>query len=120
MDYINIGSPGYAQVGQSDYNEKLNIEKVVVNLHVEKNYPIPLKLQDICYFKWKAFQHDFGTYHELCLVYDDKYLNTLEDDNEIIDIFWEFANKCECMDFELLEEECIFLVNSNKSIPENV
>lgn len=115
MDYINIGSPGFAQVGQSDYHDRLQVEKAVVKLHIEKNYPIPMDLQDICYFKWKSFPHDFGTYHELCLIYNNKYIDMWEeDDDERAQMFWEFANKCECMDFDLLEEECKQLVESGK------
>lgn len=121
MDYFNIGSPGYAQVGQDDYYDKLKIEKAVVNLHIEKEYPIPEELKDICYFKWKSFPHDFGTYHELCLIYNNRIVDEWEEnDDPRAQQFWDFANKCEDMDFDKLEQECIELASFKEELESDV
>ena len=115
IDFISIGSPGFAQLGQIDYYDKLAVEKAIVKVYLETNYLIPLSLSGICWFKWKSFDHDFGTYHELCLIYNRTVVDNweLDDDNggyEKHDAFWEFANECESMDLEELEQECINLV----------
>lgn len=62
LEMFNIGSTGFAQVGQPDYYEKQQFEYNFLKKHILdkfKNFPSD------SYFKWKSFDHDFGTYHEL-------------------------------------------------------
>ena len=68
-DYIELGptpsGEDCAQVGTQDYHIKSRKE-----LRAYKN-----QLERMCpgsTFTIKAFPHDFGTYHEVCVVFDDE------------------------------------------------
>lgn len=107
MDYLNVGSNGFAQVGDPDYTEKNRIEmRYLLNL-IRERFPIPDRLQGLCYFKVKAFPHEFGTYHEIVLMFSDK-IHDLEDsedeaDQELFDFFWNWFNDVEYFDLETEE-----------------
>jgi hypothetical protein len=71
FDYAVIGSTPVsedcAQVGAEDYGPRAKAEirafqNQLIRLFGEPPFG--------AYFKKKAFSHDFGTYHELCVVYD--------------------------------------------------
>ncbi len=104
MDYLNVGSNGFAQVGDPDYFEKNRVEmRYLLNLIREK-FPIPDRLKGLCYFKVKSFPHEFGTYHEVVLMFS-KRIHDLEDsedenDQELFDFFWNWFNDVECFDLE--------------------
>ena len=93
MDYLIVGSNGFAQVGDPDYFTKAKIELRILLEFLQSNYPVPDEFASKAYYHIKAFNHDFGTYHELVVIYDDDYLSTLEEsdlesDNDLFDKFW--------------------------------
>jgi hypothetical protein len=62
MDYLNVGSNGFAQVGDGLYYEKNRVEMKYLLEMIENKFPIPAELAPHCYFAVKSFPHDFGTY----------------------------------------------------------
>ena len=70
-DYINIGSTPHDEpcigVGDPEYYTKGVAEVQRFARQIEKHYP-PVPGARI---KVKAFDHDFGTYHEACVIYND-------------------------------------------------
>lgn len=105
MDYLVVGSNGFAQVGDLDYFTKAKIELQILYEFLQANYPIPDEFASKAYYYIKAFNHDFGTYHEVVVIFDDHYLSTLEDSelesgNELFDKFWNWFNLVESVDLE--------------------
>ena len=105
MDYLVVGSNGFAQVGDPDYFTKAKIELQILHEFLQANYPIPDEFASKAYYYIKAFNHDFGTYHEVVVIFDDQYLSTLEDselesDNKLFDKFWNWFNLVESVDLE--------------------
>ena len=108
-DYITLGSNGFAQVGRPEYPEKQLSEKAVLMQHMKENFPVSESLQHLCFYQWKSFPHDFGTYHELVLCYDRLFFDHVTDDSDEKELeletqFWDFANRCER---ESLETEAL-------------
>ena len=105
MDYLVVGSNGFAQVSDPDYFTKAKIELRILLDFLQTNYPVPDEFASKAYYYIKAFNHDFGTYHEVVVIFDDLYLSTLEDselesDNELFDKFWDWFNLVELVDLE--------------------
>jgi len=105
MDYLVVGSNGFAQVGDPDYFIKAKIELRILLEFLQANYPVSDEFAPKAYFQIKAFNHDFGTYHEIVVIFDDQYLSTLkeselESDNELFNMFWEWFNSVESVDLE--------------------
>ena len=105
MDYLVVGSNGFAQVGDPDYFAKAKIELRILLEFLQANYSVPDEFTSKAYCTTKAFNHDFGTYHEVVVLFDDQYLSTLEDsesesDNELFDKFWNWFNLVESVDLE--------------------
>ena len=105
MDYLVVGSNGFAQVGDPDYFSKAKIELRIVLEFLQANYPVPDEFASRSYYYIKAFNHDFGTYHELVVIFDDNYLATLEEselesDNDLFGKFWNWFNSVESVDLE--------------------
>lgn len=107
IDYVYIGSNGFAQVGDPLYHDKNAAEKTVIFQILEKTecLHIPDQFKGIASFQWKAQQHDFGTYHDLVIRYNYIYLSELEDSEdpekvELFNLFWNWANAVESFDFE--------------------
>jgi hypothetical protein len=101
MDYLVIGSNGFAQVGSQDFHEKNKIEMKVLGEHLRNNHPIPEEFWHICAYRVKWFNHDFGRYSEIVLVYDDYILDQWEEDNpDKFDRFWNWVNGVEGVDLE--------------------
>lgn len=71
-DYMSIGpSPceeDCAQLGSEGYYERMKEETKRYKEQLERRFP---NLPEGVRFVVKAFEHDFGTYHEVCVVYDD-------------------------------------------------
>lgn len=72
-DYLSLGSTpveeNCAQVGSPDYYEKVREEgKRYIELLKKKFGEPPAG----AFFKLKGFPHDFGTYHEVCIIFDDE------------------------------------------------
>ena len=109
-DYIVLGSIGYAQVGQDDYFKKEKVESAVLVDLITNNsiFKIPDEFLSDCFLRLKKFQHDFGSYKELCLIYNQDFFDDLEDDEELNEKFWNWVNEMECFDFESEEmiEKC--------------
>jgi len=104
MDYLVIGSNGFAQVGSPEYLMKNQIEMRVLFEHLTNNFPIPDELSNICKYKVKWFQHDFGSYSEIVLVYNDSILEDWKDEElSIFDRFWDWFNTVESVDLESKE-----------------
>ena len=108
MDYLVLGSNGFAQVGDPDYSAKNKIELRILLDFFKENYPIPEPFINMAYFLQKAFPHDFGTYHEIVLIYDDRKLSgwessELESENDLFDQFWDWFNSAEAADMESVE-----------------
>jgi hypothetical protein len=105
MDYLVVGSNGFAQVGDPDYFAKAKIELRILLDFLQTNYSVPEEFASNTYYYIKAFNHDFGTYNEVVVIFDDHYLSTLEDsesesDNELFDKFWNWFNLVESVDLE--------------------
>ena len=105
MDYLVVGSNGFAQVGDLDYFTKAKIELRILLEFLQAYYPVPDEFASKAYYYIKAFNHDFGTYHEVVVIFDDLYLSTLEDselesENELFDKFWNWFNSVESVDLE--------------------
>jgi len=108
MDYLVLGSNGFAQVGDPDYFAKNKIELHILMDFFKENYPIPELFINMAYYSAKAFPHDFGTYHEIVLIYDDRKLSGWESseldlENELFDKFWDWFNTAEAADMESVE-----------------
>lgn len=73
---------------------------------IRSKFPLPADLTGTyCNFMIKAFPYDFGTYHEIILVYDDSKIEeweTSEDEvlNDLHDSFWNWFNIVESFDLE--------------------
>ena len=101
MDYLVIGSNGFAQVGDPEYFKKNKIEMKVLMDYLENNYPIPEEFWHLCDYRVKWFSHDFGRYSEIVLIYDDYILNQYEEDNpEKFKRFWDWFNMIESVNLE--------------------
>lgn len=105
MDYLVVGSNGFAQVGDPDYFAKAKIELRILLEFLHANYPVPNEFASKACFSIKVFNHDFGTYHEVVALFDDQYLTTLEEsehesNNELFDKFWNWFNTVESVDLE--------------------
>lgn len=105
MDYLVLGSNGFAQIGDSSFYKKLKIEMRVLLDYFHSSFPIPQKFKTIAYYSVKTFQHDFGDYQEIVLWYDRSYFDSLEDseiesDIEIFDLFWTWFRVIESVDLE--------------------
>jgi len=108
MDYLVLGSNGFAQVGDPDYFAKNKIELRIILDFLKENYPIPELFISLAYYSIKAFPHDFGTYYEIVLIYDDCKLSgwessELESEIELFDQFWDWFNSAEESDLESVE-----------------
>ena len=105
MDYLVVGSNGFAQVGDPDYFTKVKIELRILLEFLQTNYPVPDEFTSKANYYIKAFNHDFGTYHEVVVIFDDQYLSILMDselepDTALFDKFWNWFNSVESVDLE--------------------
>jgi hypothetical protein len=71
MDWLCVGSNGFAQVGSENYFAKNKVEMKYLLELIRDKFPIPEELKTLCRFAAKSFQHDFGTYHEIVVHFDD-------------------------------------------------
>jgi hypothetical protein len=101
MDYLYIGSNGFAQVGNSEFFEKNEIEMKFLLEYLQINHTIPEEFTTICWYKEKWFRHDFGDYSEIVLIYKDRILEEWEEsDPDKFDRFWEWFNEIESVNLE--------------------
>lgn len=111
-DYHNLGSNGFAQLGEPDYDEKIEVELDVLQKHLERTNPVPEELTNIAHYGTKSFEHDFGTYQELVIFYNSDTVSEWEDlymdsdDSEgdeygdKFDHFWDWVSQAESVDLE--------------------
>lgn len=101
MDYLYIGSNGYAQVGEPDFHMKNKAEMAVLLDYLKTNFPIPSEFAGNCFYKIKWFQHDFGSYSEIVLMYDDQLVEQWEiSDPERSERFWKWFIQVESANLE--------------------
>ena len=108
MDYLVLGSNGFAQMGDSAFYEKLKIEMRVLLDYFHHNFPIPQKFKTMAYYSVKTFHHDFGDYQEIVLWYDREYLDSLEgseieSETQVFEVFWSWFRVIESADLETKE-----------------
>ena len=115
MNYLNIGSIGFAQLGSPDYYEKRQIENQVLQEAIQApEWAVPEEFKDNAYIGIKSFRYDdLGSYDEVVLYYtraiEDLEWNGLDDDKH--ERFWEWANTIESIDLETEENltKCKYL-----------
>ncbi len=101
MDYLCIGSNGFAQVGRPDFYEKNKVEMRVLLEFLRNNYPIPEEFWYMCEYRVKWFTHDFGSYSEIVLMYDDYIINQWDENTpDKFNRFWNWFNMIEGVDLE--------------------
>ena len=101
MDYLCIGSNGFAQVGRPDFYEKNKVEMRVLLEFLRNNYPIPEEFWYMCEYRVKWFTHDFGSYSEVVLMYDDYIINQWDENTpDKFNRFWNWFNMIEGVDLE--------------------
>jgi len=105
MDYLVLGSNGFAQMGDSAFYKKLKIEMRVLLDYFHSSFPIPQKFKSLAYYSVKTFHHDFGDYQEIVLWYDRSNLDSLEEseiesENEVHEVFWSWFRVIESADLE--------------------
>lgn len=105
MDYLVLGSNGFAQMGDSAFYKKLKIEMRVLLDYFHSSFPIPQKFKSMAYYSVKTFPHDFGDYQEIVLWYDRDYIDSLEEseiesENEVHEVFWSWFRVIESADLE--------------------
>jgi hypothetical protein len=70
-DYLVIGSTPHgedcAQLGSDDYMQRMRRETAAFIGQIKRVYGEP---PEGCKLVVKGFPHDFGTYHEVCAVYE--------------------------------------------------
>ncbi len=96
MDYLNIGSNGFAQVGSQDFFKKNKVEMRVLIDYMNTFHLIPEEFAKMCFYTIKWFTHDFGRYSEIVLMYDDRILSLWDkNDPEKFNRFWNWFNEIE-------------------------
>lgn len=101
MDYPCIGSNGFAQVGEPDSRMKNKAEMAVLVEYLEAHYSIPDEFSGMCFYRVKWFNHDFGMYSEVVLLYNDRILESWgNNDPEKLDRFWRLLYQVESVDLE--------------------
>jgi hypothetical protein len=72
-DYLTLGptpcDEECAQVGTADYAEKSRIESSAYIAQLRRQFGEPPGLS---FFKVKRFPHEFGSYHEVVIAFDDE------------------------------------------------
>ncbi len=101
MDYLYIGSNGFAQVGNPEFYQKNEVEMKYLMEYLLTNHPIPEEFSTMCWYKEKWFRHDFGDYSEMVLIYKDRILEEWEEsDPDKFDRFWDWFNEIESVNLE--------------------
>ena len=105
MDYLVLGSNGFAQMGDSAFYKKMKVEMRVLLDYFHSSFPIPQKFKSLAYYSVKTFHHDFGDYQEIVLWYDRSNLDSLEEseiesENEVHEVFWSWFRVIESADLE--------------------
>ena len=101
MDYLYIGSNGFAQVGNPEFYQKNEIEMKYLMEYLLTNHPIPEEFTTMWWYKEKWFRHYFGDYSEIVLIYKDRILEDWEESEpDKLDRFWNWFNDIESVNLE--------------------
>lgn len=105
MDYLILGSNGFAQMGDSVFDDKLQAEMKVLLHFMRERFPVPCMFRSLAYYSVKTFHHDFGDYKEVVLWYDRDYIDELEEsedesEQDKADLFWSWFRVLEAVDLE--------------------
>jgi len=127
MDWLCVGANGFAQLGSENYFAKNKVEMKYLLELIRDKFPIPEELKLLCRFAVKSFQHDFGTYQEIVVHFDDDAIGDGYDENgegsfmtedeyqaflatgavlpeskeaPLHDLFWKWFNEVEAFDIE--------------------
>jgi len=81
MEYITIGSIGFAQICTPDYFAKEQIEVIVLQqiIDIELTPIIPKRFKERCDFYIETSYHELGSYEEIVLAYDNRFLDKFND-----------------------------------------
>jgi hypothetical protein len=81
MEYITIGSIGFAQMCTPDYFAKEQIEVIVLQQIIDiELIPIrPKHFKKMCDFYIETSYHELGSYEEIILSYDNRFLDKFDD-----------------------------------------
>lgn len=105
MDYINIGANGFAHVDDDEYYQKKIVEMKILLNYLKTKFPVPEKFSSFAFYTRKSFMHEFGSYSEIVLVYNDNIVDALEcsvneEEMKLYDEFWEWVSSVESVDLE--------------------
>ena len=106
LDYLTLGSIGFHQVGQiHDTEKRLAENSVLQELITAAPFTVPEFLTGVARLQIKTFTHDFGSYDELCIIYNYTTVNEWEaaeeeEVNELFDRFWSWVNLLETFNWE--------------------
>lgn len=122
-EYFTLGSSPSdepcAQVGSSDYSRQMRMETRALINQLERLHPVPMDSDPnfssasfTPYYSCKSFPHDFGSYHEVCAIYDDSHRPSVEWAMEAENIFpesWDSQarNELTSMDYIFEKEESL-------------
>lgn len=125
LDYriFYIGSIGFAQLGQLDYNERSIIERQVMLKHCLENFDVPMEFKQDAFFRWERNSHDFGIYYDMVIKYNvqlEEEAESTDDNMEKWERLVDWMQHVESYDWESDEifEECRLLYQ--KEYPMNI
>lgn len=83
-EYLTLGSSPSdepcAQVGSDNYSKQMRMETRALINQLERIRPVPVDSDPLYssasftpYYSCKSFPHDFGSYHEVCAIYDSNH-----------------------------------------------
>lgn len=93
-----IGTLGFAQVGSQVYDERIKIERRVINsfFSEKEELRVPDEFMSLAHFRWKLCPHDFGSYWDFQIFYDEDEIELLEGENDDKYYrFYDWLNSCE-------------------------
>ncbi len=89
-DLISIGSTGFAQFGEADYEAKASSEGKILKDYFLKHFPVPEEYTPYCHYQWKYLSYDEDHYYELALCFNESAMEQHENPFFLED-FWEFV-----------------------------
>lgn len=115
-EYLTIGSSPCdepcAQVGSNNYSRSMRMETRALINQMERIHPSPTDdhASFNAYYTVKSFPHDFGSYHEVCVVYDPDHEPSIKwamEAESLLPEKWDSQAKNELtsMDYEYPTEE---------------
>lgn len=106
FDYVPVGSVGFAQLGQPDYEVKREVENAVMQ-ELINSIEVPDEFRGIANLRIKTFQYEYDSYDEVVVSYMCKPVERWEwEDEDKYDRFWAWVNEMEDLDIEALEDKC--------------